>query len=547
MDIEKGETEIVRVGERETSIPIFINKGVTNSPSKWGIVRKSVGSLSLESKLIRKMDVEIRQSLLSVKTPRLIETDTDGPRASIFDVPDRVELVVPIGPYHSTDDRNKALISVRRKWICVKYLIEYFSLNFSNCLTQIELEKERISKYYAENMLTVYNSNDTFKELFFLDSCFIWFFIYIVGYKYLYPTKNEGTNSTKLISLQNIVDQHLLSYITCKENQIKMELLMLGNQIPWFLIEVINNNVVNIDILHSTPICFESIYPGIGTMSMDAYPFRNESFQHLLHVFHCSLVSKRKYSKHWAYQIFRVFGLPGLLKAAIMKLKSAITMLISASFISSKENLISPPTNSDDKKDESIDLLKFETSLCVPNAVELHESSTSFKRLRGSFDIIFHRKSTWPSATMQISPLHIFDYSSTIFKHLIKFEQKYQRCGFHVTGYMTRIARLLQTKEDVNLLRKNNILPNTMTNDEQILEFVQEMRVETRGARVPHDLKEFYRKVTKHHGGKLNRAYGGFKNHFCPSPWITFSFLGGFIIFIITIVKTIYDIPHNKF
>ncbi|KAJ3693787.1 hypothetical protein LUZ60_009267 [Juncus effusus] len=566
MDIENGETEIVGVGEGETSIPMdsHINKGVTNSPSKWGIVRKSVGSI-LESKWRRKMEEAIC-CLPGVEPQRLIETHTRGSLErnmcysntgpSIFDVPDRVKLV-PIGPYHSPANRENAIFNVSKKWICAQYLIEYHGLNFLYCLNRFGKEEARIRSYYAESMLPVY-TGEVLKELFFIDSCFIWFFIYIMGCDpYRFRRQIERANSVDW--LQNIMDQHVLSDITSNENQIKIELLMLGNQIPWFLLEIISGSMHCLakDPLKSTLICFENIYPRTHNYRIN-FQTPTEGFQHLLHFYHWSLVQNNIECKCWRNQIgllsrvckdactaFNRFTRRIKPGAKFMCFVRRIKKTHSSDFSSRKNHLI-PLTNYENDED-SIDLSKLETSLYVPNAVELHDSSTSFRRLWGSdLDIVFHPKIIWPSATMHISPLHIFDYSSAIFKHLIKFEQKYRMCGFHVTGYMTCIARLLQSKEDVNLLRKKSILPNTMKNDLEILAFVQEIRVETRGGRVPLDLRKFYRRVTKYHDGKLNRAYGGFKHHYCPNPWITLSVFGGVSLFILTLIQTIYTIIGNK-
>jgi len=110
----------------------------------------------------------------------------------------------------------------------------------------------------------------------------------------------------------------------------------------------------------------------------------------------------------------------------------------------------------------------------IPNATNLLESSTSFKRLDSSSDVVYSNKRI--SALMQVAPLHLFPYSEEIFRQLLNFEQRYPAYGLPVTAHFACKKSLLQTKADVKLLQKKGIVQNTMNKgEEDVLSFLHEV------------------------------------------------------------------------
>ncbi|XP_008798882.2 UPF0481 protein At3g47200-like [Phoenix dactylifera] len=112
---------------------------------------------------------------------------------------------VAIGPYHR--GKSELLIKDKDKWWCVKYFLSEHSLNLEKWLCDMSSREEEARSYYSED---VSMDSHSFLEMLLLDSCFIFHAFRLIICPLLYP----GWPS----------------------DQIKLDLLMLENQIPFFVL-----------------------------------------------------------------------------------------------------------------------------------------------------------------------------------------------------------------------------------------------------------------------------------------------------------------------
>nr|CAD1831687.1 unnamed protein product [Ananas comosus var. bracteatus] len=410
--------------------------------------------------------------------------DEEIPAISEMHIEHRPVKAVAIGPYHRGD---KVLFTNVDKWRVVRIIAKWYAIDPMGYLTRMK-EKEADARMYYSADLSEFNS-ESFLELLLVDACFILFVISTFE-DYADGSWSKGEDGTEYLNL--------LMDVKVNAKQIKLDLLMLENQIPFFAIEELlkaSTNQANFEknlIESQALLFFDDIYPrrdrDKGIRDADS-----PRFHHLLHLFHWSRVPRGKYEFGAASLLFR----------------------------------------------------RTDLTLGIPSATELRQSATRFrKEASGSFlDITFENCGVMKvCGVVKIPTLHILDYSSTIFHNLVAFEKQYKGSGRCVVAYSACMAHLLQSKEDVKLLRKSGILANTNVNDIDAVNLFASLSEEIGGSLMPDDLHALYSQVTKHHRQWRSRWYGETTLQYCPNLWITISVIGALLLFLLTAVQTVYSV-----
>ncbi|XP_073002218.1 UPF0481 protein At3g47200-like [Typha latifolia] len=383
---------------------------------------------------------------------------------------------VAIGPYHRGN--NDRIITDDYKWQFVRYMVQCYKLKTEEYLRFMKSREPLARGYYSDGASEM--DSESFLEMLLVDSCFILFVI-----NKLRQSSGPGYVAHEFMRLSMDVSSNA--------KLIKIDLLRLENQIPFFAIKRII-----VDSTNAKNFIQGSIEKIALSFFDDLYPQRNRDiqnrcfprFHHLLELFHWSRVPNGKY-----------------------KLQNS-----------------------------SLIAMKKEPTLHIPSATELQESATEFtKKGSGSFlDITFKHGAFNIWAAMEIPTLHIHDYSTSIFHNLIAFENNYLNCGLCVTAYSACMARILQSEKDAKLLRRRGILAKTQKTDIEVVRFFEGLSDEIEGAQMPDDLFSLYSTVMGHHENQLSKYYGEFKLHYCLNPWITVSVIGATLLFILTLIQTIY-------
>ncbi|KAJ3686906.1 hypothetical protein LUZ61_016070 [Rhynchospora tenuis] len=335
----------------------------------------------------------------------------------------------------------------------------------------------------------LYFSEEYKKQMLLLDCCFIYFTLKRLGCDRL-ADLHEAIKRIQVQGDHARLRQEtsfLASDVFTYQEEIRLDLIMHDNQIPFSVIYLLlETNPVLKTFINERSIedlallFFSEVYPKQNTV-LNRY--MNPTFLHLLHLFHWSRVpTDRKYK------------------------------------IIKREKHRRP---------------------YVSSATELQHSGITFKRKNsGSFiDITFDEGCLKMFGTINIPVVHIKEYNSIIFRNLLAFEQTNTEIGGCFTAYSAWLAHLLQSEEDVKLFRKNRIVPNTPTPDNEVVQFFQDLKTETEITNQIPELYNLFKMVGDHNEGTLNQCYGAFKLRYCSNFWVTF----GLVIFgIVTLLQTIY-------
>ncbi|XP_026416333.1 UPF0481 protein At3g47200-like [Papaver somniferum] len=173
----------------------------------------------------------------------------------------------------------------------------------------------------------------------------------------------------------------------------------------------------------------------------------------------------------------------------------------------------------------------------IPSVTELKRAGVKFAKssTTGSFlDIKFR------DGVMEIPSIIVQDQTDTLLRNLIASEQC---CDGHVT-YMTSYAffmdSLINTGEDVGVLRKEGIMTNYLGDDEDVAALFNKLCCEVTLANFYYS--ELCDQVNTYYKTRWHVWRATLKRDYFHSPWAIVSFVGALILVFLTLTSTLFAI-----
>ncbi|KAJ9128818.1 hypothetical protein P3X46_034444 [Hevea brasiliensis] len=390
----------------------------------------------------------------------------------IFKVPDELRSVnekayepqmIAIGPYHHGKPRLIAMEKHKRRFL-KSFLQRTCENDVSRYVQLLRRWEESARKCYAEPL---HLSEDEFVEMMLLDGCFIIEFLCKL-------TKREGDPLFRLIH---------------KLTRLKLDLLLLENQLPFFILWelLVMSNVIskpeNNFIMMILKAC-KWYRPGPVYDPRLLYTSEEvKQFKNLLGLIH----------EHWQPSTKRMLAY----------------------------------------SERKINERKTSTRC----ARELKEAGIGFKSVKGCnmFDIEFE------NGRIKIPKIRIEDKTECVLRNLIAYEQlTYSRRRRYFTDYMIFMDSLIDSAKDVEILCRQGIIENWMGDDETIAFLFNKMGEHVFHNRVLYaDIED---KVDKHCKRKWNLQMAKLRRDYFNSPWAFISFLGAIILLLLTGIQTVYSV-----
>nr|XP_010938306.2 UPF0481 protein At3g47200-like [Elaeis guineensis] len=407
-------------------------------------------------------------------------------------------VFVPIGPYHHVHKRLSFREMEAHKPDCISYLLslapnggEEEELK-AKCLAKLkELESKARSCYSEDTRLM---DSEHFSEVLMRDGCFI---IYLLLSQ---PEKSDDKEQAdKSIKFREIAQQKRRPLIDKQKlNEVKLDLLKLENQIPFFVVQALFDLIQPFDMPPSSLIdlalkFFDDLHLCKPKNNMPAPS--TEEVQHLLHLLHLSVAPV-------AYD--QMMGSDGW-----------------------------------DPEDPSS---SSNGPTWIPSATELQESGVKFrvkKNASSIMDVTFH------NGLLEMPKLHIYNSTAPIIRNLIAFEHNVPNTGSYITSYVAFVNCLMHGEEDVRLLHLNGVVINNMTSDKRVAEFFR--RICPRGpvASRQNYLHDLFVKVTDHHSRRTNRWMAEARRNYFSSPCVSISVLAGSCFLVLTFMQTVFTIMQT--
>ncbi|RWR84254.1 UPF0481-like protein [Cinnamomum micranthum f. kanehirae] len=383
---------------------------------------------------------------------------TKGPRGFGQAVEKAYEpSVISIGPYHRGMPRLHNM--QKRKWQCLKdiddRLNDIDNRLLNGLFEELKKEENRARSFYPECKQQLERGD--FLEMLLLDGCFI--------IDYL-RRASSVESKTKIWS----------------DHQIRNDLLLLENQLPFFVVECIYRLVKRTNDKKMVEIAVDLFHNISPKVLETVHELEKRNFKHLLHLYH-------------AYLFF--------------------------------------DERDDWKEKEASQVLKKRKAsqvLTIPSAILLEEAGIKFKK-RKKIDKAINVR--FKDGVMKITPLVIDAFTISQFLNLIEFERAHPNMEPRFTAFVQFMDYIINTSEDVALLRKNGILEHAFGSDEELAGIINQLTSGTFHY-LPWELKNVYEKADIHCKAKWNRWRATLLRDYFGNPWAAMATLAVFLTFIET-------------
>ncbi|XP_078160577.1 UPF0481 protein At3g47200-like [Carex rostrata] len=429
--------------------------------------------------------------------------------------------MVSIGPYHRGHEDLKCM-EHEKLWYVRKMLCENSDVTLDNYVEVLRKWEPAARRCYYESVEKM-DSNE-FVEMLLYDACFI----------------------IQLIVNWSFPDSDILFGISWNIPLIKSDLLMLENQIPFFVLQRVfelyssrDNDTSNL----ISPSSDDSMTAGtefdMESLSEDSEPEKASLFDCLVdflkHGTETFLVPEGDntydHLLDFYYQCYmRTQGIPTtprkkfLTPFEILKPKIKVFPLIS----SFKKLTMS----------KRLPMITKRKPRMIPCATELQEAGITFKKaeLESIFSVHFSH------GVLRIPYCSIEDARRPQIMNLIAFEQCNGKQHKPLTSYAVFMDCIVNTPRDVLILQQNGIIENKLANEKAAAEFFNQLRYCSYLDYDKHHLAELFKKVKnycdspwKKHRAKLHRDY--FSN-----PWSIISFIAAIVLLLLTFFQTLFSV-----
>ncbi|KAI3717092.1 hypothetical protein L1987_68447 [Smallanthus sonchifolius] len=148
----------------------------------------------------------------------------------------------------------------------------------------------------------------------------------------------------------------------------------------------------------------------------------------------------------------------------------------------------------------------------------------------------------WGKPTLRMPELSINDSTELVLRNLIAYEQPCETRN-HITSYVWALDMLVNTKEDVAKLEDSGVLVNYMGSNEEATNIINSLGNGLVLAGFFYD--EQWETLHNYCNGYWTKHIAWLRRTYFNSPWNIIALLAGFVLFILTVVQTIYTIKST--
>ncbi|KAJ4958486.1 hypothetical protein NE237_025597 [Protea cynaroides] len=445
---------------------------------------------------------------------------------SIFRVPEPMRVIKPeaytprlvsIGPFHRNDKHLKPMEAHKLRYLydlldreSPKNLGEPVNEKLGRCVEAMIEVEDKARRCYSETIEYEYRSYE-FVHMMVVDGCFILEFILKTNF------------------------QEPASDPTWMTHVIKRDLLLLENQLPLFVLGRLYNLLINrtlSDCTFSDHVC---CFLGSFTQSRRIYgthmPHFNRAKEKFLQKGKTIPPSNKKEEEKVVDKEISEENFEQIFEAKHL--------------LDFNRVLLIPSTT---KKKGS----RGKFGCCIRSATELHHEAL-VKFQRGSNNCLLGI--TFTDGVLRIPSIRIEDFTETLLRNLIAFEQSYEADDQHITYYAAFLDGLINTPEDVELLQKMGIIQNLAREPQEVAYLFNNLLKEV----IIEERKNYFSniccEVNEYYGNQWNQRKASFYNNitkwkaslmenYFNSPWAFISFLAAVILLILTAIQTFCSIKQ---
>ncbi|PQQ09235.1 UPF0481 protein [Prunus yedoensis var. nudiflora] len=414
---------------------------------------------------------------------------------------------VSIGPFHHGGKQFQHMENVKQ-WYLNNLLSRRTNVSLKNLIESIAQREKSAREFYAEPLDDL--SQNDLVEMMILDGCFV------IELFRKYTSDEEDVNDP-------------IFRMDCMFQYLCHDLLLLENQLPWFVLQHLYNLT-----LDPEP---DKYSPSLTILTLTAFT----SQKPLNHNCHSYLWYVRENKHDTTYNTLHILD---LVRTSIV---FPFQEHIKEKKMRENEEENEPcfwrlkirRTESNNKK------LGADMDSEFPPAIALGQAGVKFRSVssRSIMNIEFEkgvfRYFGYKRGTFKIPHLSIGELTDPLFRNLIAFEQCYHHHSHEITSYAFLMYKLVTSSKDMEILCEKRIIDNWLSAEDGANYF----------SKLCNDtvLKKFYydelcAQVKMHYDIKWYRWLEKLNRDYFANPWSAISLIAAAILLALTVVQTVYTI-----
>ncbi|XP_076944384.1 UPF0481 protein At3g47200-like [Bidens hawaiensis] len=197
------------------------------------------------------------------------------------------------------------------------------------------------------------------------------------------------------------------------------------------------------------------------------------------------------------------------------------------------------------------DITKHNFDLGIPSAVDLDRAWVNLKPNQNpswlmGMDVTLARFTcffgSWRKPTLRMPVFVVGDFTESILRNLIAYEQSGLTRSY-VTSYAYAMDMLVNTQEDVAKLVDSGVLVNYLGSNEDAANMINNICKEV--AWVDFFYEEQWAVLNKYTDGYWQKRLAWLRRTYFNSPWNMIALFAGIVLFALTVVQTVFTIKSS--
>ncbi|KAK7316624.1 hypothetical protein RJT34_00228 [Clitoria ternatea] len=405
----------------------------------------------------------------------------------IYKVPQKIRKVnegaytpsiVSIGPFHYGDKRLQSMEDLKLRYL--KSFLERTQKGLGDCIGYIKRSEEIIRSSYSE---IIEQGSDDFVRIILTDACFI------IEY---FLRSLEWTQEDPLLSKP---------WLRC---DVKLDLILLENQLPWFVLEELFNL--------TEPSCFNGEVSSFFDVAF--HYFRVHFLQSILPGVDSNKFTINYFHEHYQQYIMK----PDQVSMQLHNL----TDLLRAFYL--------PPDRLPKREREIVKHL-YSASQLREAGVKLHVGLE-----RSALELQFTK------GVFTIPRFEVCHWTEILIRNVIAFEQCHYPFQTYITDYIILLDFLIDTSQDVDTLVNKGIMINTLGDSKAVANMVNNLCLNVVQENINSGYIYLSRKLNCFYEDPSHKYKAIFMHDYFSTPWKIASFIAAILLLLLTLVQAICSI-----
>ncbi|XP_078170474.1 UPF0481 protein At3g47200-like [Carex rostrata] len=388
--------------------------------------------------------------------------------------------VVSIGPYHRGKESLRAMEEHKPRCL-IDFLGRNPEIQIEVYVEEVKKLEARARRCYCE---TINLNTNEFVEMLLLDGCFILDLFFKVRAREPHTLLDVGWGAKTIIA----------------------DLLLLENQIPFFVVEKLHAIVTHYEGDRDSLLYL--LQPSSVSPDLPA----KGNIYHLLHLY---------------YQWF----VPGRTSKQRSRRYSGI-------LISTEHSRSNPIVSWLNSRSSRSNKKPYKPMRAIPCATELREAGVIFKRKESPSDVF---DITFENGVMEIPMLPIDSIRRIIYMNFAAFERSNSAMEHDLMSYVALMDSLINSNRDVIILQQCGIINNMLLNEEELAVFFNQLGDWSTLDSDKHYFAWLFAEVELYCDSRWHKYRAKLMRDYFNNPWSALSVIAAVILLIFAAVQAVYS------